>query len=92
MKHPPVYIFDDALSALDFKTDAALRRALNRSTDRSTMLIVTQRVSTVRHAEQIIVLEDGDMVGKGNHEELMKTCDTYREMVASQLTSEEVLR
>lgn len=92
MKDPPVYIFDDALSALDFKTDAALRRALNRNTNRSTMLIVTQRVSTVRHAEQIIVLDDGEMVGKGNHQELMKTCETYREMVASQLTSEEVLR
>ena len=92
MKNPPIYIFDDALSALDFKTDAALRRALSRRTDRSTMLIVTQRVSTIQHAEQIIVLDDGEMVGKGNHQELMETCETYREMVASQLTSEEVLR
>ncbi len=92
MKNPPIYIFDDALSALDFKTDAALRRALSRKTNRSTILIVTQRVSTIQHAEQIIVLDDGEMVGKGNHQELMKTCDTYREMVASQLTSEEVLR
>jgi len=56
------------------------------------MLIVTQRVSTIQHAEQIIVLDDGEMVGKGNHQELMETCETYREMVASQLTSEEVLR
>jgi len=92
MKDPPIYIFDDALSALDFKTDAALRRALSRRTDRSTMLIVTQRVSTIQHAEQIIVLDDGEMVGKGNHQQLMETCETYREMVASQLTSEEVLR
>lgn len=92
MKKPPIYIFDDALSALDFKTDAALRRALNKSTDKSTMLIVTQRVSTIRLAEQIIVLDDGEVVGKGTHDQLMETCDTYREMVASQLTSEEVLR
>jgi len=92
MKKPPIYIFDDALSALDFKTDAALRRALKKSADKSTMLIVTQRVSTIRHAEQIIVLDDGEMVGKGTHEQLMETCETYREMVASQLTSEEVLR
>lgn len=92
MKKPPIYIFDDALSALDFKTDAKLRQALNRSTDKSTMIIVTQRVSTIQHAEQIVVLEDGEMVGKGNHQQLMETCDTYREMVASQLTSEEVLR
>jgi ATP-binding cassette subfamily B protein len=92
LKRPPIYIFDDALSALDFKTDAALRRALNRSVEKSTMLIVTQRVSTIRHAEQIIVLDEGEMVGRGTHEQLMETCDTYREMVASQLTSEEVLR
>ena len=92
MKKPPIYIFDDALSALDFKTDAALRRALNTSAEKSTMLIVTQRVSTIRHAEQIIVLDDGEVVGKGNHEQLMETCDTYREMVASQLSGEEVLR
>jgi len=92
LKKPPIYIFDDALSALDFKTDAALRRALNRTTDKSSMIIVTQRVSTIRHADQIIVLDEGEMVGKGTHEQLMETCDTYREMVASQLTSEEVLR
>jgi ATP-binding cassette subfamily B multidrug efflux pump len=92
LKKPPIYIFDDALSALDFKTDAALRRALNRSTEKSTMLIVTQRVSTIRHADQIIVLDEGEMVGQGTHEQLMETCETYREMVASQLTSEEVLR
>ncbi len=91
MKKPPIYIFDDALSALDFKTDAALRRTLSRSAKESTMLIVTQRVSTIRHAEQIIVLDDGEVVGKGNHNQLMETCETYREMVASQLSSEEVL-
>jgi len=91
LKKPSIYIFDDALSALDFKTDAALRRALKKSTDNSTMIIVTQRVSTIRHAEQIVVLDEGEIVGKGTHEELMESCETYREMVSSQLTREEVL-
>jgi len=91
LKKPSIYIFDDALSALDFKTDAALRRALKNSTDKSTMIIVTQRVSTIRHAEQIVVLDEGEIVGKGTHEELMESCETYREMVSSQLTREEVL-
>lgn len=91
IKKPSIYIFDDALSALDFKTDAALRRALKKSTDNGTMIIVTQRVSTIRHAEQIVVLDEGEIVGKGTHEELMESCETYREMVSSQLTREEVL-
>lgn len=82
LKKPSIYIFDDALSALDFKTDAALRRALKKSTDNSTMIIVTQRVSTIRHAEQIVVLDEGEIVGKGTHEELMESCETYREMVS----------
>ena len=92
LKQPLIYIFDDALSALDFKTDARLRRALANSTNKSTMLIVTQRVSTIRHAEQIVVLDDGEVVGKGTHDQLMQSCDTYREMVASQLSGEELLR
>lgn len=92
LKHPPIYIFDDALSALDYKTDARLRRALANETNRSTMLIVTQRVSTIKHAEQIEVLDDGEIVGKGTHDQLMQSCETYREMVASQLSGEELLR
>ena len=90
VKHPPIYIFDDALSALDFKTDAALRRALKKETDKSTMIIVTQRVSTIKNAEQIIVLDEGEVVGKGTHGELMETCETYREMASSQLTGKEL--
>lgn len=92
LKHPPIYIFDDALSALDYKTDARLRRALANETNRSTMLIVTQRVSTIKHTEQIVVLDDGEIVGKGTHDQLMQSCETYREMVASQLSGEELLR
>jgi len=91
VKKPPIYIFDDALSALDFKTDAALRRALKKETENSTMIIVTQRVSTIRNAEQIIVIDEGQIVGKGTHTELMDTCETYREMVSSQLSREEML-
>jgi len=91
VKKPPIYIFDDALSALDFKTDAALRRALKKETENSTMIIVTQRVSTIRNAEQIIVIDEGQIVGKGTHNELMDTCETYREMVSSQLSREELI-
>ena len=92
MKKPPIYIFDDALSALDFKTDAALRRALSKRAEKSTMLIVTQRVSTIKNAEQIVVLDDGEVIGKGTHDQLMESCQTYREMVSSQLTGEELMR
>jgi ATP-binding cassette subfamily B multidrug efflux pump len=90
VKKPPIYIFDDSFSALDFKTDAALRRALKTQTGDSTILIVTQRVATVKNAEQIIVLEEGQMVGKGAHRELMETCETYREIALSQLSMEEL--
>ncbi len=90
VKKPPIYIFDDSFSALDFKTDAALRRALKQHTGDSTLLIVTQRVATVKNAEQIIVLEEGQMVGKGTHRELMETCETYREIALSQLSMEEL--
>jgi len=90
VKKPPIYIFDDTFSALDFKTDAALRRALRGTTEESTILVVTQRVSTVKNAEQIIVLDQGEIVGKGTHEELMKTCETYQEIALSQLSAEEL--
>jgi ATP-binding cassette, subfamily B, multidrug efflux pump len=134
VKRAPIYIFDDSFSALDFRTDAALRRALkekmsgggnghpvsagaidgrnggsNHGDDNghknggysdgsqdgykngpSTLLIVTQRVSTIKNAEQIIVLDDGKIVGKGTHQELMKTCETYREIALSQLSAEEL--
>ncbi|MBE2270983.1 MAG: ABC transporter ATP-binding protein, partial [Anaerolinea sp.] len=90
VKHAPIYIFDDSFSALDFKTDAALRRALKEKTGASTLLIVTQRVSTVKNAEQIIVLDEGKIVGKGTHAELMETCEVYREIALSQLNMQEL--
>lgn len=90
VKKAPIYIFDDTFSALDFKTDAALRRALRQTTQDSTILIVTQRVSTVKNAEQIVVLDQGRVVGKGTHEELMATCETYQEIALSQLSMEEL--
>lgn len=90
VKKPPIYIFDDSFSALDFKTDAALRKALRASTGRSTVLIVTQRISTIKNAEQIIVLDEGRIVGKGTHQELMASCETYREIALSQLKLEEL--
>ncbi len=91
VKKPPIYIFDDSFSAVDFKTDAALRRALKQSTTGSTILIVTQRVSTIKNAEQIIVLEDGSVIGKGTHDQLMRDCKAYREIALSQLSQEELL-
>lgn len=90
VKEAPIYIFDDTFSALDFKTDAALRRALNEKTSDSTLLVVTQRVSTVKNAEQIIVLDKGKIVGKGRHDELMESCETYQEIALSQLSKEEL--
>ena len=90
VKKPPIYIFDDSFSALDFQTDAALRKALRKQTGESTVLIVTQRVATVKNADQIIVLDEGEIVGKGKHEELMKTCETYQEIAMSQLSKEEL--
>jgi len=90
IKKPQIYIFDDSFSALDFKTDKSLRKALNEKTGDSTLLIVAQRISTIKNANQIIVLEDGKMVGIGSHEELMKSCDTYQEIAYSQLSKEEL--
>ena len=91
VKKPPIYIFDDSFSALDFKTDAALRKALKENTSDSTLLLVTQRVSTIKNAEQIVVLEEGKIVGKGTHDELMDTCETYQEIALSQLSMEELI-
>ena len=90
VKKPPIYIFDDSFSALDFKTDSALRKALKEYTGDSTVLIVAQRISTIMNAEQIIVLNDGEIVGKGTHKELLKNCPTYNEIASSQLTKEEL--
>ena len=90
VKKPPIYIFDDSFSALDFKTDSALRRALKEKTGDSTVLIVTQRVATVKRADQIIVLDEGRVVGKGKHKDLLETCETYREIASSQLSKEEL--
>ena len=89
-KHPDVYIFDDSFSALDYKTDTVLRSALKEKTTDSVVLIVAQRISTILHAEQIIVLDDGKIVGKGTHEELLKTCDAYDQIAASQLSESEL--
>ena len=90
VKQAPIYIFDDTFSALDFKTDAKLRAALKGYTEQSTVFIVAQRVSTIMHADQILVLDEGRVVGKGTHEELLKNCETYREIAESQLSKEEL--
>lgn len=90
VRKPEIYVFDDSFSALDFKTDARLRAALKKETRESTVLIVTQRVSTVMDADQIIVLDNGHIAGIGTHRELMRTCEVYREIVSSQLSSEEI--
>ncbi|NLO36442.1 MAG: ABC transporter ATP-binding protein [Clostridiaceae bacterium] len=90
VRQPDIYIFDDAFSALDYKTDAALRRALRQQTRNATIIIVAQRIGTIRHAEKIIVLDQGRIVGQGRHEELLKTCPVYMEIAASQLTEKEL--
>lgn len=90
VKKPEIYIFDDSFSALDFKTDAALRKALKEKTKGSTMLIVAQRISTIMNADNIVVLEDGKVVGTGTHQELMKNCDVYKQIALSQLSKEEL--
>ncbi len=89
-KNPEILIFDDSFSALDYKTDVALRRALKESTKDITTLIVAQRISTILHADQIIVLDEGKIAGKGTHEELMKNCEVYRQIATSQLSKEEL--
>lgn len=90
VKKPEIYMFDDSFSALDFKTDAALRKALRKETSSSTFLIVAQRISTIMDADQIIVLDDGHIVGSGTHKELMKSCSIYQEIAMSQFSKEEL--
>jgi len=90
VRNPKIYIFDDSFSALDFKTDAKLRKALWRETRESTVIIVAQRIGTIIEADRILVLQDGRIVGNGKHRELMKTCDVYREIALSQLSAEEL--
>lgn len=89
-KHPDVFIFDDSFSALDYKTDVTLRKALREKTEHSTVLIVAQRISTILHADQILVLDDGEAAGIGTHEELLKTCGVYRQIAESQLSEQEL--
>lgn len=89
-KHPEIYIFDDSFSALDFKTEAKLRAAIKKETKNDTVLIIAQRVTTVMNADQIIVLDEGKIVGMGKHQDLIRTCKVYREIVASQLSEEEL--
>ena len=89
-KRPELFIFDDSFSALDYKTDVALRKALKKKTAQSTVLIVAQRISTILHAEQIIVLDEGKIAGIGTHRELLDSCEVYRQIAASQLSEEEL--
>lgn len=89
-KHPNLFIFDDSFSALDYKTDVTLRRALKEKTAESTVLIVAQRISTILHAEQIIVLDEGEVAGIGTHQQLLKSCEVYQQIAASQLSEEEL--
>ena len=89
-RKPEILIFDDSFSALDYKTDRALRKALNETTAQATKLIVAQRIGTIRNADLIIVLEKGRIAGKGRHEELLATCPAYQEIAISQLSKEEL--
>ncbi|MEE0073239.1 MAG: ABC transporter ATP-binding protein [Lachnospiraceae bacterium] len=89
-KDPKIFVFDDSFSALDLKTDAALRKALGENVKDSTVIIVAQRISTILHAEQILVLDDGEVVGKGTHEELLRTCEVYQQIAKSQLSAREL--
>ena len=89
-KDPKVYLFDDSFSALDYKTDVTLRRALKAQTDNATVIIVAQRISTVLHANQILVLDEGRLVGKGTHAQLMVSCPEYQEIARSQLSQKEL--
>ena len=89
-KNPKIYLFDDSFSALDFKTDVALRRALKKEAGDATVIIVAQRISTVLHANQILVLDEGRIVGKGTHAHLTQTCPAYQEIARSQLSQKEL--
>ena len=90
VRKPEIYVFDDSFSALDFKTDSALRQALAKETGAATVVIVAQRVSTIMNADRIIVMDEGKVMGMGTHRELLKTCETYQEIVRSQLSEEEM--
>lgn len=92
VRKPGIYIFDDSFSALDFKTDALLRKALKKEVSNATLLIVAQRISTIMDADQIVVLNEGKIVGKGKHQELLKTCSVYQQIAASQLSEKDLLR
>jgi ATP-binding cassette subfamily B protein len=92
VKDPSIYVFDDSFSALDMKTDATLREALYRETAGSTVLIVAQRVGTILTADQIIVLDNGEIVGCGKHRELLRSCEVYREIALSQLSEDELVQ
>ena len=87
---PDILILDDSASALDFATDAALRRSIKENTKKATVFLVSQRAATVKNADQILVLDDGKLVGKGTHEELLKNCNVYKEICMSQFSSQEV--
>ena len=89
-RHPEILVFDDSFSALDYRTDAALRAALAENLDGTTCVIVAQRISTIRNADKIVVLEGGKAVGIGTHQELMASCDVYREIAMSQLSEDEL--
>ena len=91
-KKPKIFLFDDSFSALDYKTDAVLRKQLNEKLHDATILIVAQRISTILHADQIIVLDDGKIAGMGSHETLMKECEAYQEIARSQLSAEELMK
>ena len=90
VRKPNIFVFDDSFSALDFKTDAKLREALAEKTENKTVIIVAQRISTILNADQIIVLEEGKVVGIGKHEQLMKENETYRQIALSQLSEKEL--
>ena len=90
VRKPEIYVFDDSFSALDFKTDSALRQALSKETGNATVVIVAQRVSTIMNADRIIVMDEGKVMGIGTHRELLNTCGTYQEIVRSQLSEEEM--
>ena len=89
-RNPEIYIFDDSFSALDYKTDAVLRKELKKYTKDATSMIVAQRIGTIMHADKIVVLDEGECVGIGTHKELLKTCDVYKEIALSQLSEEEL--
>ena len=89
-RDPEIYIFDDSFSALDYKTDSDLRKALRQDLSHSTVIIVAQRINTIMNADQILVLDAGKIVGKGKHKELLKDCEVYKQIASSQLSKEEL--